>query len=165
MSSSTSAGSSVTNVSSMECSVPWVVRHTFVDVPLQRSPSTEDFYRPRRVRSAPDGIGDNILATTTFDILPVRHATEAANTQDAPIILHLADALRLEPPHTSLVNFPIVDLSSDLNPNYEPCATSQEEGISKACHAFVGPERKQCRKGRRYLPVEVFGLLPQRLGL
>lgn len=124
---STCAAGSVVRNTPIEYPVPWIVRHTFVDIPMQRSPSIEDFYSPREVQSAPGSNIDGFSALAVPDMLPTLPATQGPNPQDAPIILRLADALDLE-----LQNFypnsGVVESQGNVDGKHEPLVCYPKRG-------------------------------------
>lgn len=148
--SSTSAGSSIVSIaSSSEQTVPWIVRHTFVDVPMERSPSIKAFYRPREVKSAPASIIGDIPAVP--DMLPTPPAQQETSVQSAPVILRLADVLDSELPCSSL---PTLESHAHFGGKCEPCAFCWKFGgwqngvICSFCHAQAAGQKKHHKKGR-----------------
>jgi len=172
---STNTGSSVAisdasmEYPSIEYPVPWIVHHTFVDVPFERSPLTEDFYKPREVKSAP--VSGVEHAPSLLDANEVPTASEQAIMQGAsqgeapPVVLRLADALASELEPVS-AGFPTIGSQGHYDGTCKPCAFNwRQEGCQNGfqcnfCHLCAPGEKKRRKNERRHLlsNMAMFGL-------
>lgn len=150
-----------------EYPVPWVVRRTFVDIPLERSQSVDGFYKPREVKSAPtSGVEEPPLS----DINPHPAAqVETTQVEPSPIILRLADTLDSELQLAS-AGCPTVGSQGHMEGKCKPCAFYwRPEGCQNGfncnfCHLCGPGARKRRKKERRHLNVSAMTLLRRNLG-
>jgi len=158
---STSSGSAPTSdtFSSIEYPVPWIVKNTFVEVPLGKSLSMEAFFTEREVRSAPvSGILDENSSPNAVGPTPAiaGKVSNNANVQPSPVVLQLAQELVLEQRLDS-GEYPSVGSKGHHQRICKPCAFNwsdkgcQNGLVCTFCHICGPGERRRRKKEKRHV--------------
>lgn len=132
--------------------VPYIIHNTFVDYPATRSPSLEEFIKPRLTKSLP-GSGVEEVPSEMNEIGINAVQTKPQPSTPPMTVIHLAKLLSLEP--LSRREFPTAGSRGHYQRQCKPCCfVWTDEGCKNGaacnfCHLCDSTEKKRRTKERR----------------